>query len=320
MVLILLTIVFIVLRILPGNPVTAMLGPKAPPEAVKNMEAQLGLDKPIVIQFGEYLSNIVRGNFGRSTVTTLPVLQELADRFPATLELTLFSMMIAVVIGIFFGTSAAYRYGKPVDFAARIYSIFVYSFPVFWFGIMLQLVFGVWLRWLPVSGRAAPFMTPERMYTGLYTLDAILNLDWSVLSDSLIHLILPSVTLGVVISSIFVRMVRSNVLLSLASQYVVSARARGVSERKVLYSHALKNAMVPILTIMGLQFALLLAGAVLTERTFSWPGIGSYLVESIGYRDFPAIQGTIVFFAIFIVIVSIFIDIINAWIDPRVRY
>ncbi len=320
MIFILLTIVFVVLRILPGNPVTAMLGPKAPPEVVKSMEAQLGLDKPIIIQFGDYIANILRGNFGDSTVTTLPVIQELEERFPATLELTIFAMIIAVTIGIFFGSTAAYRYGRPVDAIARIYSIFVYSMPVFWLGIMLQLIFGVWLKALPVSGRASPFMTPDNMYTGLYTIDAILNGQWNVLYDSLLHLVLPSVTLGVVISSVFVRMVRSNVLLSLSSQYVISARSRGIKESKVLYAHALKNAMIPILTIMGLQFALLLGGAVLTETTFSWPGIGSYLVERIRYRDFPAIQGAVVFFALFVVVVSILIDIINAWMDPRVRY
>ncbi len=171
MILILLTVVFIILRILPGNPVTAMLGPKAPPEVVKSMEAQLGLDKPIIVQFGDYLGNILRGNFGNSTVTTLPVIQELEDRFPATLELTIFAMIIAVAIGIFFGSAAAYRYGKPIDVMARIYSIFVYSMPVFWLGIMLQLIFGVWLKVLPVSGRASPFMTPDNLYTGLYTID-----------------------------------------------------------------------------------------------------------------------------------------------------
>jgi len=153
MIFIILTIIFVVLRILPGNPVTAMLGPKAPPEVVKSMEAQLGLDKPIIIQFGDYISNILKGNFGDSTVTTLPVIQELADRFPATLELTIFAMILAVTIGIFFGSTAAYRYGRQVDVIARIYSIFVYSMPVFWLGIMLQLIFGVWLKWLPVSGR-----------------------------------------------------------------------------------------------------------------------------------------------------------------------
>ncbi len=320
MVLIILTIIFFVLRILPGNPVLAMLGPKAPPEVVKSMEHQMGLDKPIIVQYGDYLADIGRGNFGTSAYTSVPVIQELMQKFPATLELTIFAMAIAVLIGIFFGTYAAYHFGGPLDVAARVYSIFVYSFPVFWFGIMLQLVFGVWFHWLPVSGRSAPFMIPNHIYTGLYVIDSILNLQWGVLADTLRHLVLPSVALGVVISSIFVRMVRSNVLLSLSSQYVVASRARGVKEKRVLFKHALKNAMAPILTIMGLEFALLLAGAVLTETTFSWPGIGNYLVTRIGYRDFPAIQGAIVFFALFVAIVSILVDIINAWVDPRVRY
>ncbi|WP_036224125.1 ABC transporter permease [Mesoaciditoga lauensis] len=320
MVLIILTIIFFVLRILPGNPVMALLGPKAPPQVIKAMEHEMGLDKPIIVQYWDYLKDIAKGDFGNSAYTGVPVIQELMQKFPATLELTIFAMIVAVSIGIFFGTYGAYHFGKTLDVAARVYSIFVYSFPVFWFGIMLQLIFGVWLHWLPVSGRSSPFMIPNHIYTGLYVIDSILNLQWDVLLDTVEHLVLPSVALGVVISSIFVRMVRSNVLLSLSSQYVVAARARGASEKKVLFKHALKNAMAPILTIMGLEFALLLAGAVLTETTFSWPGIGSYLVTRISYRDFPAIQGTIVFFALFVAIVSILVDIINAWVDPRVRY
>ena len=320
MILIILTIVFFVLRVLPGNPVLAMLGPKAPPSVVKAMEHQMGLDKPILVQYVDYLKDIAHGNFGQSTVTGMPVLKELMQRFPATLELTIFSMIVAVFIGIFYGTFAAYKLGSPLDVSARVYSIFVYSFPVFWFGLMLQLVFGVWLHWLPVSGESSPFMTPSPIHTGLYVVDAIINGQWDVLKDSLEHLILPSITLGVVISSIFVRMVRANVVLTLSQQFVTAARARGVKEKTVLFRHALKNALPPILTIMGLQFALLLGGAVLTEVTFSWPGIGSYLVSRIHARDFTAIQGTIVFFAIFVAIISILVDVINAWINPRVRY
>ncbi|AEA34219.1 ABC transporter permease [Hippea maritima] len=320
MILIILTIVFFVLRVLPGNPVLAMLGPKAPPEVVKQMEHKMGLDKPILVQYVNYLKNIAQGKFGESTVTGMPVIKELMQKFPATLELTIFAMIVAVFIGIFYGTYAAYNLGNPIDVSARIYSIFVYSFPVFWFGLMLQLVFGVWLHWLPVSGEASPFMTPDKTYTGMYVIDAIINGQWDVLKDSINHLILPSITLGVVISSIFVRMVRANVVLTLSQQFVVAARARGVKEKTVLFRHALKNALPPILTIMGLQFALLLGGAVLTEVTFSWPGIGSYLVSRIHARDFPSIQGTIVFFAIFVAIISILVDVINAWINPRVRY
>ncbi len=320
MILIILTIVFFVLRVLPGNPVLAMLGPKAPPSVVKAMEHQMGLDKPILVQYVDYLKDIAHGNFGQSTVTGMPVLKELMQKFPATLELTIFAMIVAVFIGIFYGTLAAYKLGSPLDVSARIYSIFVYSFPVFWFGLMLQLIFGVWLHWLPVSGESSPFMTPDPTHTGLYVVDAIINGQWDVLKDSLEHLILPSLTLGIVTSSIFVRMVRANVVLTLSQQFITAARARGVKEKTVLFRHALKNALPPILTIMGLQFALLLGGAVLTEVTFSWPGIGSYLVSRIHARDFTAIQGTIVFFAIFVAIISILVDVINAWINPRVRY
>ncbi len=319
MMLILLTIVFFVLRIMPGDPVTAILGPKAPPEVVKQMRANLGLNDPIAVQYVKYLGKLLIGDMGRSTLTERPVLTEILERFPATVELTLYAMVVAILIGIFWGSEAARRYDKITDITARSYAIIVYSIPVFWFGMMMQLIFGVNLHWLPVSGRISPMMEPTSI-TRLYLVDALITGNWESLWNAFRHILLPGTTLGIVISSIFVRMVRGNMLLTMNMDFVKAARARGIKERAVVYRHALKNAFVPILTIMGLQFALLLAGAVLTETTFSWPGIGSYLVMKIRYRDFAAIQGSIVFIAFFIIVVSILIDVINAWIDPRIRY
>ncbi|MBT1248258.1 MULTISPECIES: ABC transporter permease [unclassified Thermosipho (in: thermotogales)] len=319
MIFILLVMIFFILRIIPGDPVLAILGGKAPLEVIEAKRHELGLDKPVIVQFFDYIGNVFRGDLGVSTLTNRPVWDEIKDRFPATLELTIFSFIIALLIGLFYGAEAAWRKDKSLDISARVYSILLYAIPVFWLGLMLQLLFGVYLRWFPVGGRLSPRVSLD-IKTGLLVLDSILNWNWEAFSDVLKHLLLPGLTLGLVISSIFLRMVRNNTVLMLSKDFVKAAKARGLKSRVILYGHAVKNAFVPIFTIMGMQFALLLAGAVLTETTFSWPGIGSYLVLKIKYRDFPAIQGTIVFFAMFVVVISIVIDIVNALVDPRVRY
>ncbi|ONN26980.1 peptide ABC transporter permease [Thermosipho affectus] len=319
MIFILLVMIFFILRIIPGDPVLAILGGKAPLEVIEAKRHELGLDKPVIVQFFDYIGNVFRGDLGVSTLTNRPVWDEIKDRFPATLELTIFSFIIALLIGLFYGAEAAWRKDKSLDISARVYSILLYAIPVFWLGLMLQLLFGVYLRWFPVGGRLSPRVSLD-IKTGLLILDSVLNWNWEAFSDVLKHLLLPGLTLGLVISSIFLRMVRNNTVLMLSKDFVKAAKARGLKSRVILYGHAVKNAFVPIFTIMGMQFALLLAGAVLTETTFSWPGIGSYLVLKIKYRDFPAIQGTIVFFAMFVVVISIVIDIVNALVDPRVRY
>ncbi|WP_228369015.1 MULTISPECIES: ABC transporter permease [Pseudothermotoga] len=319
MIFILLAVIFFILRIIPGDPVLAILGGKAPIEVIQQKRHELGLDKPVLIQFFDYIKGIMTGNLGTSTLTNRPVFEELKDRFPATLELTIFSFLIALIIGLFWGAESAWRKDEGLDIVARVYSLLLYAIPVFWFGLILQLVFASYLRWLPVGGRI-PASAEFKIVTGLYVLDAILSKDWHGLIDVFRYLALPSITLGMVISSVFLRMVRNNTVLMLSKDFVKAARARGLRKKIVLYGHAVRNAFVPIFTIMGMEFAILLAGAILTETTFSWPGIGSYLVMKIRYRDFPAIQGTIVFFALFIVIISIIIDIVNALVDPRVRY
>ncbi|HCZ07395.1 MAG TPA: peptide ABC transporter permease [Thermotogae bacterium] len=319
MVLILLTVVFVIMRVIPGDPVLTLLGGKAPIEVIEAKRHELGLDKPIIVQYGEYLLNLFKGDLGKSLLTERPIIEELGDRLPATVELTIMGFIIALVIGIFWGVEAARRHDTAFDLSARVYSIFIYSVPVFWLGMVFQLVFGVWLKWLPVAGRIPPLMEPKHI-TGMYLFDALLTANWDSAREALRHLILPSVTLGLVISSVFVRMVRGNMVLSLSQDFVKAARARGIKERAVVYRHALKNAMVPIMTVLGLQLALLFAGAVLTETTFSWPGIGTYLIQKIRYRDFMAVQGAIVIYALIVVTLSIVVDIVNAWIDPRIRY
>jgi len=320
MIIILLSIIFIVLRVMPGDPVLAMLGDKAPMQQVEAMRHQLGLDRPLYIQFLDYVSNLARGDFGNSLIWgKRPVIVEIFEHFPATLELTIASMIVMLLVGVLTGAQAAYRRNSLVDYGLRTYGIVIYSLPIFWFGMVLQLIFGVYLRWLPIAGRIDPFLSP-RGVTGLYTIDSLIAGDLLGFVSAVQHLILPSLTLGLVLSGIFTRLTRVHMLDVLRQDFVTAARARGLKENTVLYKHALKNAFIPILTMIGLQFALLLAGAVLTESTFSWPGMGSYLVERISYRDFPAIQGAVVFFAVLVAAVSVTVDMIYAYWDPRIRY
>jgi len=319
MMLILLSIVFLVLRVA-GDPVSAILGGHAPREEIERIKEQLGLNKPLYIQYFDYLFNLFRLDLGRSMIWgQRPVLDEILEHFPATLELSICAFTFSVLLGISTGLFSARRHNKPSDHLIRLYGIVTYAIFIPWFGLILQLIFGVYLGWLPISGRADPRMAPQ-IITGFYVLDSIITMNIPSLIDSIRHLILPTITLGVYLSGIYTRLTRTHMIEVLQKDFIRAAKARGLPERTVIYKHALKNAFIPILTMMGLQFALLLAGAVLTETTFSWPGMGYFLYERISYRDFTTIQGTIVFLAILIVLVSLIVDIIYVYIDPRIRY
>ena len=316
---ILLTIVFVVMRVA-GDPVSAILGGHAPAEQIERIKEQLGLNKPLYVQYLEYLWQLLHGNLGRSLIWgRRPVLVEILEHFPATLELSISAFIVSILIGIFTGVHSARKYNKPTDHILRLYGIVTYALFIPWIGLILQLIFGVYLGWLPTSGRIDTLMEPKHI-TGLYVLDSILTLNIPSLISAIRHLILPSITLGIYLSGIYTRLTRSNMLEVLRKDFITAAKARGLPEGTVIYKHALKNAFIPILTMMGLQFALLLAGAILTETTFSWPGMGTFLAERIFYRDYPTVQGTIVFFAILVVTVSLIIDILYAYIDPRIRY
>ncbi len=296
---------------------------------------------PFDSQYFNYLWDLVHLNLGESLAPTRgrPIALDIKLKFPATVELSIVSIIITALIGISTGVYSAHKRRSVADYTFRIYSIVIYAVPVFWLGLMLQLVFGVYLKeWyettmigqalhpvfgdflpLPISGRIGTGMSP-RTITGLFILDSILTGNWKSLVSAIRHMLLPSITLGLYLSGVFTRLTRSNMLDVLREDYIIAARARGIKERVVVWKHALKNASIPILTMMGLQFALLLAGAVLTETTFSWPGMGLFMVERIGYRDFPSIQGAVVFFAVLIATVSLIVDIVYAAIDPRIRY
>jgi peptide/nickel transport system permease protein len=321
MVLILLTIVFVVLRVMPGDPVSALLGGHAPEHVIAQKKEALGLNRPLPMQYLDYLWQVCRLDFGDSMVFNQRVTTAIAEKLPATVELTFFGMLITLFLGVFLGAYAADKRRMTQDYGIRLYGIVVYCIPVYWMGLMLQLIFGIWLNLLPIAGRTGPRIFASTFEkTGFYILDTILVRNWAALSDVLVHLILPSVTLGMVLSGIFVRLTRTNMLDVLKADYIVAAEARGIPHRIIVYKHALKNAFIPILTMMGLQFAVLMAGAVLTETTFSWPGMGRLLLERIYYRDYPVIQGVIIVIALFVAMASLIVDIIYAIIDPRVRY
>jgi len=322
MVLILVTVVFFVLRVIPGDPAVAILREGASEEQLASFRAAAGLDQPLHIQYFRYISGVVRLDFGEAMKRSVPVMQEIRTFFPATVELAIYSMLITASVGIFFGAYAAHNRKSAADYGIRISSIILYSLPIFWLGLMLQMIFGAQLGWLPVSGRLSPGMTPgpEETITGLYTIDAILNRNWVLFKDAILHLILPSITLGLVLAGIFTRLTRANMLDVLEQDYITAGRARGIWERVLVYRHGLRNAFIPIVTLLGLQVALLLAGAILTETTFSWPGLGRLVVQRIYDRDFATLQGAIIFFALIVAGVSLIVDILYGFLDPRIRY
>jgi len=326
MMLLLLTMVFIITRILPGDPALLHFEKQIQPEALEEFRRRLGLDKSLPEQYYDYLSGLVRGDLGKSMQDFSPVGQQIFSAFPATLELAIFGMIVAVVIGVLLGVRASRSYNTTVDHIVRLYGIASYAIPVFFLGMVLQLIFSIQLGLFPTGGRIYPGMEPlglktgtVQFATGLYTIDSLLEGNLSKLIESLRYLALPSLALGIVLSGIFVRLTRSNMLETLQLDFVISARARGLKERTVVYAYALRNAFLPILTMMGLQFAALLGGAILTETTFSWPGLGRYLVDRISFRDYTAIQGAVVFFGILVAMVSLVVDIIYAYLDPRIR-
>lgn len=327
MILILLTMVFLLIRVLPGDPVLLHLEKHATPEAVEQMRHQLGLDKPLWVQYFDYLFGLFRGDLGKSMQDYSSIGQQIFSAFPATLELAVFSMVIAAVLGIVLGVQASKTYNKPQDHVIRIFGIVTYALPVFFLGMILQLTLGLGLHWFPVGQRFNPMVQiPQGLNvgsfhfsTGLYAIDSLLEGNMYKFILSLRHLFLPSLTLGLVLSGVFIRLTRSNMLETLRLDFVTAARARGLRENKVTYSYALRNAFLPVLTMVGLQFAALLGGAILTETTFSWPGLGTYIFDRIRLRDYTGIQGAVIVFGIFVSIVSLAVDLLYAYLDPRIR-
>ncbi len=315
------TVVFLLLRATPGDPVDAVLGGRAPDSVKQEYRERLGLLDPLWLQYLRYLGSLLRLDLGTSITSQGEVVWDTIQQyFPATVELAVFSMAIALIIGITVGILSASRPGSFLDVGGRLFGIITYALPLFWVGMLMQLIFSVQLRWFPLGTRFPTSLPTPQNFTGLYTIDSLLTGNLTQFFTALYYLFLPSLTLGLLLSGIFERIVRVNLKQTLRADYVEAARARGIPERRILLAHALKNALIPVITILGLTFASLLGGAILTEVTFSWPGLANRLYEAISLRDYPTVQGILVFFAAIVVIASIVIDILNAYIDPRIRY
>ena len=322
MLLILLTSLFIILRILPGDPILALWGGRTPPASVvAEARHALGLDQPWYVQYVNYLGQIFTGQLGTSIGELYrgqSVRGQIILRLPATIELAIGSMLVATVVGVITGVIAGSRRDTKIDVFLRLWGTVIWVIPVFWLGIIFQIVFGVDLRWLPPHGRWSGTDFPPTV-TGLYTIDSLLEGNLAHFWKAISHLILPCTTLGLILSGFFTKTVRANMLRTTASDYAEAARARGIPERKVVYRHAFRYGLVPVVYVLGLHFAFLFAGAVLTELTFSFEGIGRLLLQSITSKDMTMIQGVVVVYATIIVGISLVIDILGALIDPRIR-
>ncbi|HEY3528329.1 MAG TPA: ABC transporter permease [Nocardioides sp.] len=320
MIWVILTVVFVVLRVAPGDPVSAALGGKLNAQALEQRREALGFNRPLIAQYWDYVSSVMHLDFGTTFSDNQPVLRVIRDNGGATLSLTVAAFVIALVVGIPLGLLAGRFRDSVPDVVIRLFGILSYAAPVFFVGFLLQLYVAGPLG-LPTSGDASPITVFQvQPKTHILLLDALLSGNGAAIQDVLKHLVLPATTLGLLICGIFIRLVRVNMLQTMQADYVEAAEARGISSGKVTWRHGFRNALVPVITVVGLQFALLLGGAVLTEPTFNWPGIGSKLVFYINNRDYGAVQGIITIFALAVVLISVIIDIVNALIDPRVRF
>jgi peptide/nickel transport system permease protein len=312
-------LIFAWIHALPGSPAESLLGERATPQLVADYKEKYGLDRPIPLQYWDYLKTTIHADFGTSIATHRRVSDELRDRFPATIELAIAAMIFAVGLGIPLGVIAAKRYGTPVDHASLVISLIGISTPIFFLALLLKYAFAVRLGWLPSVGRISVTINAQHP-TGFYVLDAIVERDWSTLADVLRHLILPAIALGSIPLAIIARITRASVLDVQNEDYVRTARAKGVPPFMLDRRHVLRNAMLPIATVIGLQTGLLLSGAILTETVFEYPGMGSWLRDAIFNRDYPVLQGGILFLAVMFVLVNLVVDISYAIFNPRIRY
>ena len=313
-------LVFSLIRLLPGDPVEALSGERGmDPARYQRLIHEFGLDRPLPVQYGEYVWRALHGDLGLSTITHESVFREFSTRFPATIELSLCAMLLALAIGLPAGIVAAVKRNTVWDYSVMGASLTGYSMPIFWWGLLLILTFSVGLGWTPVSGRIAiEFDIPP--VTGFMLIDTLLAGDAGAFRSALSHLVLPSIALGTIPLAVIARMTRSSMLEVLREDYVRTARAKGASSFRVVGIHALRNALIPVVTTVGLQVGTLLAGAILTETIFSWPGIGKWLVEAIGRRDYPAVQGGLLMSASVIIGVNLAVDVLYGVINPRIRH
>jgi peptide/nickel transport system permease protein len=312
-------IAFSLIHIAPGDPARTMLGQHATEKELNEIREKYGLDEPVYVQYGIWLNGVLHGDLGRSILTNNQVSDEIGERFPNTIELTIGAMLFAILIGGIAGVISASKQYSITDYTVMGVALFGISMPVFWLGIMLMLVFGVWLGWLPIGGRI-DLLIPFQRVTGFMVIDSLITGNFRAFVDIIRHLILPSIALGTIPMAMIARVTRSSMLEVLRQDFIRTERAKGLSENVVIYKHAVRNAMVPVITVIGLNFGLLLAGAILTETVFSWPGVGRLVVEAVYERDYPLVVGCILVFAIIFVIVNLITDILYTYIDPRIKY
>jgi len=312
-------IAFALIHLAPGDPVRTMLGQHATQQEIDDISAKYGLDQPLYVQYFIWLGDVLQGDLGRSILSHEQVTTEIASRFPNTVELAIAAMIFAIIIGVVAGIISATKQYSVADYSVMGLALFGISMPVFWLGIMLMMIFGVFLGWLPIGGRI-DLLLPFQRITGFMVIDSIITGNGAALISVLRHLILPAIALGTIPMAIIARTTRSSMLEVLRQDFIRTERAKGLSEFKVIYKHAIRNAMVPVVTVIGLNFGLLLSGAILTETVFSWPGVGRLVVDAVYARDYPLVIGCILVFALVFVIVNLITDILYTYIDPRIHY
>lgn len=316
------TLVFAMVALSPGDPARVMLGERATKAQLEKIRAEMGLDRPLIEQYGIYMKNMVQLDFGKSIKSGRKVIDEIKELFPATIELAFFAMIFATVVGIIIGVLSATKRNTWIDYSSMVGALFGVSMPVFWLALVLMMIFSVGLNWLPTGGRINIRFYFEPI-TNFYIIDSLVYLfrdgDPKYLISSLQHMILPAIALGTIPLAIIARVTRSSMLEVLKQDYVKTARSAGIKEKRVIYRYALKNALLPVVTIIGLQFGLLLSGAILTETIFSWPGIGKWIYKAIEARDYPAVQGGVIIIATTFVLINLVVDILYSMVNPKIR-
>jgi peptide/nickel transport system permease protein len=313
-----LLIIFTLSRVIPGDPATTLLGPGATSEQIAALRLQLKLDEPAPLQFLSYVSGLLRGDLGTSLKSGAPVSSEILSRLPATLELSVLATLVALLIGVPLGVLSAIHANSAIDHATRLVSLLGVSMPAFLLALILQLIFAIYLGWLPVSGRTSPYNFAEPI-TGFAVLDGFLAGDGEAAWDAFLHLLLPTAVLAAFLAATLGRFVRNTMLEVMTEDFIRTARAKGLAERSVIFAHGLRNSLLPAVTIVGLKFAEMLGGAILTETVFAWPGVGRFMFDAIRNRDYPVIQGATLVFALLFMLTSLLVDMLYGLLDPRIR-
>ncbi len=311
---------FTLIHLVPGDPIELLVGERGiDPERHAMLRADLGLDKPFIQQYFSYISNVLKGDLGTSIVTKQPVMKEFMALFPATIEISLCAILFAIIIGLPIGIIAAVKRGSFFDYTSMGISLTGYSMPIFWWALLLILFFSVHLGWTPVSGRISVMYWVQPV-TGFMLIDTLLSDEKGAFLSALRHLALPSIALGTIPLAVIARMTRSSMLEVLSEDYIRTAKAKGLSPFRVIGVHALRNALIPVLTVIGLAVGTLFAGAILTETIFSWPGVGKWLVESVRRRDYPVLQGGVLLVATVVMVVNLIVDLLYGWVNPKIRH